>query len=731
MRAILALTRMNLKLALRERSVIFFNYFFPLIFFFAMAHFMGGATGGAVMVRIVSMVLVIGVLGSGLFGAGMRAVMERETGILRRFKVTPITPVPILVSSLVTGWLLYLPSAVLIFAISHWGYHMPWPRRPLSLLAVLTLGCFAFRAVGLIIASVANSMAESNILIQLLYMPMLFLSGATIPVSSMPAGAQIFSQFLPASYLTSGVQHVLLRSQGLGSDLKPAVALVLTTVLATFVASRLFRWEKEEKLPARSKLWVLGVLMPFVAIGLYQFHAREQVTQAKVLDREIRRNVTRLIRGATILTGDGTVLRNAAVLLSQGRIAQVYGGAAPSAESLHAEPVEAAGKTLLPGLIDVHVHLGSTGGAPDPSERVDPVKQSERALAAYLYSGVVAVRSTGDFLSASLGAKRRVAHGERSGAELFVCGPLFTVEGGHGSRHFRNAPVFLQEMARREFTRMPQTADQARSQVRELKAAGADCVKAVLEAGMPGMLFQRMDPSVFEGIASQARAEGLPLAVHTGDARDVAAAVAAGAASVEHGSFRELIPPETFAAMKQRGVVYVPGLAVVEALVDLHARRTGLLSRSLVEQTAPPGLIEATRKWIESGQAASAAGGGGAAWMETAAENLRRAHRAGVRLATGTDAGNLLVMHGASVQREIQLWVNAGIPAAAAVTAATSQAAALLGAGNRLGFIKPGYEASVILVDGNPLADPAALEHVSNVFLQGERIDRPDLFDQK
>lgn len=733
MKAILALTRMNLRLALRERSVIFFNYFFPLIFFFVMAQFMGGATGGSAMVRIVAMVLVIGILGSGLFGAGMRAVMERETGILRRYKVTPITPVPILVSSLITGWLLYLPSVLLIFAISHWGYRMPWPERPFALLAIVTLGCFAFRAIGMIIASVANSMAESNILIQLLYMPMLFLSGATIPISAMPVGAQIFSQFLPAAYLTSGMQHVLLRSQGLGTGLKPVAALILSTVLATFVSSKLFRWEKDEKLPGKSKLWVVAVLMPFVAMGLFQLRAREQVTQAKALDREIRRNVTRLIRGATILAGDGSAIRNGSVLLKNGRIEQVFADVAPSPESLNADPMEAAGKTLLPGLIDVHVHLGASGGATDPSADADPARTQERALAAYLYSGVVAVRSVGDFLSASIDVKRRIASGERTGAELFACGPLFTVERGHGTEYFRNAPALLQEVARREFTRLPRTADEAKAQVKALKAAGVDCIKAVLESGAPGMLFQRMDRSVFAGIAEQAHAEGLPLAVHTGDARDVADAVAAGAASVEHGSFRDRIPPETFAAMREHGIVYVPGLAVVEAFLAVRDRNTDLLARSLVEQTAPPGLLDSTRKLIESNQPKQ--------WlrgldqypvvMETAMENLRRAHRAGVKLATGTDAGNLLVIHGPTVQREIALWVKAGIPVETAIAAATGQAAALLGAGNRLGFIKPGHEASVILVDGNPLTDLSALEHISTVFLHGERIDRPDLFDQK
>src|SRR5512134_2663402 len=104
---------------MRGRSVVFFNYLFPLMFFFAFAEFMGGG-GSAGMAQVVTMVLVIGIMGNGLWGAGMRLVQEREMNILRRFRVTPISPLPILVASMVTGWLLYLPSLVLLLGLARW-----------------------------------------------------------------------------------------------------------------------------------------------------------------------------------------------------------------------------------------------------------------------------------------------------------------------------------------------------------------------------------------------------------------------------------------------------------------------------------------------------------------------------------------------------------------------------------------------------------------------------------
>src|SRR5260221_3350134 len=159
MRAYLALIRIDIRLATRDRSVIFFNYLFPLIFFFVFSEMMGASRSGGIT-NVVTMVLTIGILGNGLWGAGMRAVQEREMNILRRFKVTPISPAPILIASMITGWLIYLPAVLLVCWLAHRIYGMPLPERWLSLLALVTLGVFAFRSIGLIVASIVNSPQE-------------------------------------------------------------------------------------------------------------------------------------------------------------------------------------------------------------------------------------------------------------------------------------------------------------------------------------------------------------------------------------------------------------------------------------------------------------------------------------------------------------------------------------------------------------------------------------------
>jgi imidazolonepropionase-like amidohydrolase len=100
-----------------------------------------------------------------------------------------------------------------------------------------------------------------------------------------------------------------------------------------------------------------------------------------------------------------------------------------------------------------------------------------------------------------------------------------------------------------------------------------------------------------------------------------------------------------------------------------------------------------------------------------------------VPLVTGSDAGNLLVFHGPTVHRELQLWVEAGIPVAAALQAATWNAAKLLGADGRIGLIAEGRDANLLLVDGDPLRDVSSTERISLVVFKGERVRRADLFD--
>lgn len=737
MNSYLALIRMNLRLTMRDRAVVFFNYLFPLVFFFIFAQSMHAEQGGLI-IQVVTMVLTIGVLGSGLFGAGMRAVMEREANILRRFKVAPITATPILVASMVVALLHFAPLVVLVLWLAHTFYGMAMPQHLISLLVFICIGLLSFRGIGLIISAVVNSMQEAQIVIQILYLPMLFLSGATFPTSIMPVWVQLIAQFLPATHFFSGMQSIMLGNESLAQNWSSVLALVLTSFVGTFIAVKLFRWEKEEKVSGKAKLWVAGALAPFVLIGIYQAYTKDNVAKAKVLDREITRNRTMLFKDARIFVGDGTVIENGAVLVRNGKIAEVYTGAAPDAKSLKAVEVNAAGKTLLPGLIDVHVHLAGPGGFYAKASDYDPEKAIKHALSAYLYSGITAVKSVGDPMSLLLKERAKLQSGEDLGPDLFLCGPMFTAEGGHGteilkSDQIKNLPEQARKQIADELVRTPKSADEARREVDVLKSGGANGIKAILEAGQPGMLFNRLDVSILRAIADAAHADHLPLVVHTGDHQDVADALNVRADGIEHGSARDAIPAALFAQMKTQGTDYDPTLMVIEGLKAFAEGKTDPLDRSLVQQVGPAALIQGTKAFVQSPQSAKMREMYAHMnfTMGQAKQNLKGAYDAGVTLVTGSDAGNPETVHGPTVHREMQLWVEAGIPAKVALEAATYNAARLLRADDHLGLVRKGYDATLLLVDGNPLQEIGATERISVILFKGERVNRTDLFDKE
>lgn len=379
-----AMIRSTLRLTLRDRVVLFFSYMFPLVFFLAFGEGMHAAQGPGAAAQVVSMVLVLGVLGNGFFGGGMRATMERENGILRRFKVAPISPAPLLVASMFTGWVIFMPAALLFVLVAHFRYGMPIPPNSLSLFVVVTLGAVSFRAIGLIIASVVNSMAESQIITQLLYFPMLLLSGATFPLSFLPEWLQVVAQFLPATHFYLAMQGVMLHGESVWDNRFGMLALAVATIIALFISIKLFRWEKEEKLKPAAKMWVVAALAPFLLIGGWQAYSKTNLQKTRILARQTQRGMTWLIRDARIITGDGNVIASGSVVIRDGRIQQVVEGHGPDPKEIKAEVMDAAGRTLMPGLIDSGVVLPATSQT-----------DLKRELKRELYSGVTGVVALG------------------------------------------------------------------------------------------------------------------------------------------------------------------------------------------------------------------------------------------------------------------------------------------------------------------------------------------------
>ncbi len=268
MKATLALTDIRLKLLVRNRSAIFFSVVFPILFLFIYGFLF--AKGNSQAVRfLMGPVVVLTILGSGFWGVGLQLVFFREKNILRRFRPAPVGAGPLLMSGLLANWVLQVLLVIAEFVIARLVFGVPWPSHPVNLFIIGSLGLFAFAGIGMVVASVASTMQETQVLCNLLWFAMMFLSGATAPLAQLPEIVQHAALFLPSFYLVYAMQSILFRGASLLAMIPEIIAMLITFGAGYFVSIKLFRWDQQMRLPANAKAWVVPAIIPFAALGLW------------------------------------------------------------------------------------------------------------------------------------------------------------------------------------------------------------------------------------------------------------------------------------------------------------------------------------------------------------------------------------------------------------------------------------------------------------------------------
>ncbi|TDU88386.1 imidazolonepropionase-like amidohydrolase [Kribbella voronezhensis] len=348
------------------------------------------------------------------------------------------------------------------------------------------------------------------------------------------------------------------------------------------------------------------------------------------------------------------------------------------------EVVAYDGATVVPGLVDVHVHLCCDSGPaaldriPDCSDdELDAV--IEKSLADQLAAGVTAVRDLGDRSWAVVDWR---GGGDRSGFPAVVAsGPPITVPQGHcwNMGGAVSGP------------------DELRQAVRERAERGADLVKIMASGGVntPGTdpAAVQFDVEELRLVVDEARAVGLPVIAHAHSLNSIKYALAAGVDGIEHCSF---LGPD--------------GLDVADSVVaDLVSSRTTVCPTLGARPGAvpPPAVLELMRRTGLD--------------VETRGRLYADLYRAGVHLVSGSDAGiNPGKYHGVLPESVIAM-VAGGIPSTAALASATSQAA-IACRFPRKGRVVPGYDADLVVVPGNPVDDITALRSPVAVYLMGTRV---------
>ena len=277
------LTHMRIQLTLRNKMFLFFSVIMPFGFFFLYAGVFAKGIPRVVQ-YFLGPVIALTVMGS-FWGLSAALVTFREQGILRRFHVTPVSPSDMLASSVVANFVLTLPTVLLEFLFARSMFHVTHFGNLVSAFLLIALGTVSFASMGLVVASVTNTMQETQVINQLIWFPLIFLSGATVPLANLPQVVKRVGLFLPATYLVTGLQSAIYGDFAPWSlDVLLALgSLAVWAALTFFLSAQLFRWEPESKIPRRAKLLAAATAIPFLLLGIWENNSNRTMSLAQAM----------------------------------------------------------------------------------------------------------------------------------------------------------------------------------------------------------------------------------------------------------------------------------------------------------------------------------------------------------------------------------------------------------------------------------------------------------------
>jgi imidazolonepropionase-like amidohydrolase len=400
-----------------------------------------------------------------------------------------------------------------------------------------------------------------------------------------------------------------------------------------------------------------------------------------------------LIHAGKVFTGTSNSLQeNVTIVVEDNKIKAVKKGFAEAQEG--DTVIDLKTSTVMPGLMDMHVHLSSQHGGPQTYLERFSLNEADYALRAANYakitldSGFTTVRNLGDGYNETVALRNAISKGYATGPRIYTVAKSIATTGGHADPSNGLSHLLRPDVGPKQGVVNGEA--EAREAVRTRYQDGADLIKITATGGVLSVAKSGQNPQFMtdelEAIVETAKDYGMTVAVHAHGKEGMKRAIEAGVDSIEHGTYMD---DEIRTLMKKHGTYYVPTILAGKFVAD-KAKIDGFFPELVRPKAAAIGpLIQNT---------------------------FEQAHKAGVKIAFGTDSG--VSAHGDNAQ-EFSLMVEAGMKPADALLSATVNSASLLGISDILGTLEEGKLADIVAVQGNPLDDISLMESVSFVMKDG------------